>query len=223
MIVNSFFEDNWSPAGGAISCGGPSTPQLINCLMVGNSGEGTINAQGSLVTVTNCTIAGNAAPAMEVQEGGSPTITNSILWDNPYLIGLSIVIFDGSANVNYSDIQGGFIGTGNIDADPQFIRNPGTNGPSDNGDLHLQLTSPAIDAGNNAAVPDNITTDLDGRPRFVDIPGVNDPGAIVDMGAYEAFPNILYVDSHATGANTGRELGQCIHHADGRSVVRHRG
>ncbi len=57
------------------------------------------------------------------------------------------------------------------------------------GNLRLQPGSPAIDAGNNAAVPTGVTTDLDGNPRFVDIPAVVDTGAgdapIVDMGAYE--------------------------------------
>ena len=49
---------------------------------------------------------------------------------------------------------------GNINADPQFVRSPpragdGAWGTSDDnyGDLRLQLTCPAIDAGNNAAVP----------------------------------------------------------------------
>ena len=57
------------------------------------------------------------------------------------------------------------------------------------GNLHLPPYSPAIDAGNNAAVPAEITIDLDGHPRFLDIPGVADigvgPGPVVDMGAYE--------------------------------------
>ena len=72
---------------------------------------------------------------------------------------------------------------------------PGADGfwgtPDDDfGNLRLQLTSPAIDAGNNAAVPSGVTTDLDGSPRIVDIASVPDTGSgtapIVDMGAYEA-------------------------------------
>jgi hypothetical protein len=58
-----------------------------------------------------------------------------------------------------------------------------------NGNLRLQLTSPAIDAGKNAAVPTGVTTDLDNNPRFVNIPTVPDTGngapPIVDIGAYE--------------------------------------
>ncbi|MHC4588818.1 MAG: choice-of-anchor Q domain-containing protein, partial [Planctomycetota bacterium] len=57
--------------------------------------------------------------------------------------------------------------------------------------LHLQPGSPCIDAGDNTAVPEGITTDLDGNRRFHDDPGTPDTGnpdginPIVDMGAYE--------------------------------------
>jgi hypothetical protein len=92
----------------------------------------------------------------------------------------------------YCDIQGGFTGTGNINVDPLFIRNPGPGadgkwgtGDDDYGDLRLQAGSPCIDAGSNAAVPAGATTDLAGQPRIVDFAGVKAPGAIVDMGAYE--------------------------------------
>ena len=40
----------------------------------------------------------------------------------------------------YSDIQGGFAGEGNIDADPLFL-------DAANGDYRLDICSPAIDAG----------------------------------------------------------------------------
>ena len=83
------------------------------------------------------------------------------------------------ATVTYSDIQGGYPGTGNINADPKFV-------DAASGNLRLQPDSPAIDAGNNAAVPTGVTTDLDGSPRLVDIPGVpNSVAGYVDMGAYE--------------------------------------
>jgi len=69
-----------------------------------------------------------------------------------------------------------------IDADPLFV-------DPDNGDYRLQAGSPCIDAGDNSAVPPDITTDLDGDPRFVDDPDTADTGfgdpPVVDMGAYE--------------------------------------
>ena len=49
---------------------------------------------------------------------------------------------------------------------------------------------PAIDAGDNAALPSGVLTDILGYPRFIDIASVTDTGngtpPIVDMGAYEA-------------------------------------
>ena len=71
-----------------------------------------------------------------------------------------------SLTVSYSDIAGGFAGTGNINADPVYL-NPAS------GDLRLSPASPAINAGTTgASVP---TTDFLGNPR--DMPP--------DMGAYE--------------------------------------
>ena len=58
------------------------------------------------------------------------------------------------------------------------------------GDYHLLANSPCIDAGDNDAVPADITTDIDGLLRFFDDPDTdpdtgNGTAPIVDMGAYE--------------------------------------
>jgi hypothetical protein len=86
---------------------------------------------------------------------------------------------DSESSIQYSNIHGSFPGTGNIDADPLFV----------DADGRLPAGSPVIDAGSNAAVPNGITTDLDGNPRFVDDPGTPETGngdpPVVDMGAYE--------------------------------------
>ena len=68
---------------------------------------------------------------------------------------------------------------GNISADPFFARNAFGDVL---GDYRLQMTSPAIDAGDNAA-PQIPEADLDGNPRVAD--GNQDGDARVDMGAYE--------------------------------------
>ena len=81
--------------------------------------------------------------------------------------------------VTYSDVQGGWPGDGNIDANPLFA-------DAESGDLHLQAGSPCIDAGSNNAVPIVVATDLDANPRIVD--GDADDVATVDMGAYELQP-----------------------------------
>ena len=64
---------------------------------------------------------------------------------------------------------------GNISADPQFVH-PST------GNYHLQLSSPCIDAGDNAA-PDLPATDIDEDARILD--GNRDGAAVVDMGVDE--------------------------------------
>jgi len=108
------------------------------------------------------------------------TAKNCIFWGDS---SEEIIVLLGTTTVTYSDVQGGFPGTGNIDGDPLFV-------DPDNGDLRLQAGSPCIDAGDNTAVTEGITTDLDGNPRFLDVPETPDTGngtlPIVDMGAYES-------------------------------------
>ena len=110
--------------------------------------------------------------------GSAPTVTNCILWyDSPNEFGGF-----GPLTITFSDVQGGFRGTGNIDADPMFV-------DPENGDLRLSPGSPGIDAGHNWAIVGITDTDLDGNPRFADDPATTDPGCgipvVVDMGAYE--------------------------------------
>jgi len=130
-------------------------------------------------------------------QNSNPTVSNCIFWDNTASSG-SQIYYDGtsSATVSYSDVQGGWPGTGNINADPLFL-------DPDDGDLCLLAGSPCIDAGDNIAVsPDTLDLDGDGDTsepipldlasnlRFVDQPDVADTGngttPIIDMGAYEA-------------------------------------
>jgi hypothetical protein len=97
-------------------------------------------------------------------------LDNCILWD----AGDEFRNNDGSTiAITYSDVQGGWQGTGNINTDPIFVDTDG----------RLSVGSPCIDAGDNGAVPAWITTDLEGNPRIADGDGDGDPK--VDMGAYE--------------------------------------
>ena len=186
VVTNCTFSGNSATVGGG-GMYNSGSPTVTNCTFSGNSagvfGGGGMFNLGSSPTVTNCTFSGNTA----TNDGGgmysihsSPTIINCILWNNS-----RNEIFDDPDSVTtarYSDIEQGWPGTGNIDADPLFVDDA-------SGDLHLSAGSPCIDAGNNFAVPFFITTDLDGNPRFVDDPATKDTGfgdpPIVDMGAYE--------------------------------------
>jgi len=113
--------------------------------------------------------------------GGSPTVTNCILWgDTPEEIYTDP---NSAPTVTYSAVQGGtaqpWFGIGCLDADPLFVDADGPDDTFGTNDDNLRLAggSPCIDAGDNAAVPPGLTTDLDGNPRI--------SHGTVDMGAYE--------------------------------------
>ena len=215
VLTNVTFSGNTTEDWGGGIFNTNSSPELTNVIFSSNTagtwGGGMFNAESNPV-LTNVTFSGNTAgeqgDALYNYGISYPIITNTILWgnaadDSGQQIYNSV---SSSTHISYSDIQGVCdtitgsnicFGEGNIDADPLFVRDPdpGTDGilgteDDDYGDLRLGPLSPAIDAGDNTAVPAEVTTDLDGNPRFADIPGVADTGSgtapIVDMGAYEA-------------------------------------
>ncbi len=148
-----------------------SSPTISNNIHTASTTAGIRNYFFSSPTITNNPITGNTTYGIR-NYSSSPTVTNSILWDN----GQEIYNSNSTPVVTYSDIEGGYTGTGNIDTDPQFV-NPGA------GDYHLQSGSPAIDAGDNTAVPGWLTTDFEGDPRIW--------GAAVDMGADEYYVSMV--------------------------------
>ncbi|MFI5377668.1 MAG: Ig-like domain-containing protein [Tepidisphaerales bacterium] len=191
-----------------------SAPTLINCVLTENWAIGASGTGGGMYsflsspTLINCTLAGNVCGGTGggiSSTSATLTLTNCILWGNSAPTGSQIQP-SGTTNVNYCDIQGGgFAGTGNISADPLFIRNPGsgpdgTLGTSDDdyGDLRLRTGSPALNIGSNAAIPGGITTDVAGNARI--------QNGTVDLGAYEGAATVpsrtIYVDLNAAGAGT---------------------
>ena len=160
---------------------------------------GSGSGHGCSPTLTNVTFSGNQAGygGGMFNDGysgtSSPVLTNVILWGNS---GAQIQNYYATPVVNYSLVQGGHAGTGNIDAAPQFVTPiTATAAPTTTGNYRLLGNSPAIDAGDNGAVPAGVTTDLAGDPRFIDHfrpdSGSGSP-PIVDMGAYET-PNTIYL------------------------------
>ena len=166
------FKGNHAPAGGGMMAES-STATLVNCVFQGNMAE--IGAGLDLIangsaTATHCTFVGNRATT----DGGAVcrdatswtfTLKNSIVYANEAPVNAALQ--NGAAfEVSYSCIQGGWPGTGNIDADPQFL--------SVAGPLWLKDTSPCRDSADPATT------------LSVDIQGVARPwGAGYDMGAYE--------------------------------------
>ena len=208
-LANCMFFGNTATKGGGINNYYYSSPILINCLFSGNTasyGGGICNNYYSSTNLTNCTFSGNTAskaPGIYNYYTTSSILTNCILWNNG-----SYPISDDDQNIStlsYCDIQGGHSGTGNINADPQFIRSPwaGPDGvcgtPDDDyGDLSLRLDSPCLNYGLNSA--NSTSTDLAGNARI--------QNSVIDIGAYEGSftapaPKTLYVDQGAPRNSTG--------------------
>jgi hypothetical protein len=198
-IKDCTFVNNFAgTAGGGVNNTNDSSPIMTNTIIWGNTSEngGGMHNYNSFPVLTNCTMANNTANVGGgIYNAGlaAPVVTNSIIWGNT-----PNQIANDPATVTYSDVQGGYAGIGNIDADPLFV-------DPLNGDFHLSARSPVIDIGNNNAAYLPIF-DFEGDTRTLD--GNNDGAAIVDMGMDEVIyvphlPCILYVDQGATGTNNG--------------------
>ena len=134
----------FNPAGG-----GAYESTLEGCLVTANkvTRPGGCGIGGGVYggSATRCTIVDNTS---DQGAGASGTLTDCIVWGN-----LPAEVASNSV-VTYSDVQGGFPGTGNLSLDPEFDTN-----------FHLQFGSPCMDTGDPAS------------PRDLD-------GSRVDMGAF---------------------------------------
>jgi len=112
---------------------------------------GGIYLQWSIPIMNKNTVAGNTAALGGglYSTSSDPLLSNCIFWGNvpPQIYQTAT----SNVRVGYSDIQGGYAGTGNINADPLFV-----NAAQD--DYRLQWDSPCIDTGD----PNPIHNDPDG-------------------------------------------------------------
>lgn len=94
--------------------------------------------------LTNSTIYGNHGEGgrggIHIYRNGNPTLINCIHWNNTDGEDNGISVITAGFGITYSDIQSGYEGEGNIDADPELL-NP------DDGEFNLSEGSPCIDTG----------------------------------------------------------------------------
>jgi hypothetical protein len=205
IVANSIISLN-----GATSDGGGChlkncQARLLNCLIVFNGtvywdggGVWCWNVVGGLIA--NCNIMYNSVGdptswggGIEVLSG-SPLITNCIVREND-----NEEISSGT--VTYSNVKGGYPGTGNIDEPPYLMDIDGPdNDPhtwADN-DYHIQYTSPCRDAGN--VVSGMPGYDMEGDPRAA--------GLTADIGMDEFHTHLYVVGDFAPGGGIeGKVVG----------------
>jgi hypothetical protein len=217
VLVNVSFRNNYAESdGGGFANSihmGTGNPILTNVEFYNNEavakGGGlyaSLNTGTSNLTLTNVSFNSNQA-----SEGGAiynyqvsgtlgMDLNNAILWgDSASSSGSEIFNNSAVPVISSSDIQGcggstswvaafGTDNGGNLDVNPHFTSSAG-------GDLTLQYTSSAINAGNQALLPLD-TTDLDQDDNFgetlpLDLAmNTRVVNGDVDMGAYEYFLDV---------------------------------
>jgi len=166
---------------------GFSSLTMTNCILIANSanyGGGMYICYHSSPTLTNCTIADNNAPngpavvcnSFQQQYPSTVKIVNCIIWNTyPWLLNN-----DGSTiNITYSDVQGGWLGEGNINEDPNFT-------DPNNSDYHLKSQAGRWDPNSASWVKDDVTSPcIDAGDPASPIGYEPFPnGGVIDMGAY---------------------------------------
>jgi hypothetical protein len=196
VITNTIFKNN---------IGDYANIYNTEALVITNSviAKGVSSDVGGIYTtsdvyITNCTIADNDDIAIK-DIFDAVVMTNSIVWGND-------TNFSGTPTVTYSNVEGGYAGTGNVDDDPLFVGEG----------LHeyvLSAISDSVDSANSGATYYE-STDLRGAARY-DHPSVTNTGAgtpaYADMGAYEfqgspilTMPmSLYYLDQSSTGGEDG--------------------
>jgi len=150
-------DNGWVKAtfGGAIVSTGLGTHVIARrCVIARNRawacGGATLCDYDGTLLLEQCTVFGNMSNdffgwqgGVGMANAGKVWVSHSIVWGNQ---GQQIAPFGGpysagtAAYVDFSDVEDGFTGVGNINADPLFL-------DAANYDFHLLAGSPCIDAG----------------------------------------------------------------------------
>ena len=143
---NCVLTGNTAQNGGALHISNSAAATLAYCLIADNSaafnGGGVyLSSPGATTSLMNCTISNNTATTGGgvYASSSDAVLLNCILWnDSPDEIAASA----STISVTYSDVLGGYTGTGNINNDPLFV-------DAANGNYRLQSASPCVGAAND--------------------------------------------------------------------------
>ncbi|MBC8526507.1 MAG: right-handed parallel beta-helix repeat-containing protein [Candidatus Cloacimonetes bacterium] len=202
LLDGNNIHHNIANAGGAIRIAAVGM-EIINSLIHHNvtSGCGAgIHCYNSGLDLVNVTLSENTATG---NSGGiycsasNPSLVNCILWND---LPEEICVYSGTVTATYSDIQDGWTGIGNIDADPLFA-------DPQNGDFHLtwanfpipdSTMSPCIDTGdpNSPLDPDSTRADMGAYYFDQNQQGVEDtPILPARCLLYQNYPNPFYTSA----------------------------
>ena len=181
-ITSSTLSSNSANGGGGLVVNGGSG-SLVNSTVAANSasllGGGVVVSNSASFSVLDSTLSNNSSAGGSGSGGGVYVSDATLTLDNSIVANSTngdCVQSDGTINAQSSLIEDGLgcvtndLG-GNLTGDPSLGTFTGVCYPLNSGSI-------AIDAGDNALVPVDLTTDEAGNPRI--------QGAAVDLGAYEA-------------------------------------
>ncbi len=206
-VSDSRIHHNSSGRGGGITVNASSVA-LKNTVVYQNisgaSGAGVYFRDGTTGAIQNCSIientSGHDSGGINL-DNSDPVIENSIIWFNSHE---NILVSSSTPVVSYSNIQGGYVGPGNIDADPIFVSGPLGLYYLSQIDAGQNEDSPCLDAGNDLA--ENICFDGSDGPVCMDelttrSDSVYDSN-LVDMGFHYGYSGLPTVTPTQTPATT---------------------
>ncbi|MBI9017422.1 MAG: right-handed parallel beta-helix repeat-containing protein [Phycisphaerae bacterium] len=177
--------DNDSSYGGGLYADMTDNLNLNNNFIISNiandpnnlsRGGGVFISTSKNVKLDFCTIYGNATvgsvlgSAIYLGDGiTNADINNSIVWGNVPAFDHIFDIDDAQTELNYCDIEGGWlgetkIGKNNINIDPDFVY---VGGEEEQWDWHLNENSPCVNAGDPTIKYLATQTDYDGNARYL--------------------------------------------------------
>lgn len=170
MVMLNVFIGNHAGlgGGGGVCCLASEMPVIGGNLFLRNEGSA---GGGVACTWSNAKLFRNTFTENMAKAGGAisshdswPSVVNSILWGDTAEVDFEIYVFEsrGTVTARYSDVEGGWPGVGNIDADPLFV-------PGPLGEYYLSqmlagqpIQSPCVNTGDPYATQFDGTTRSDG-------------------------------------------------------------